>query len=247
MSKIFTILVVVASLIIFTFVFKNEFRTNIPQEITENIIEKPRPVPSDEIDKINTNEKIVVFTFDAGAGNNSLNKILDVLEKYSIKGTFFLTGKWAEENPLLTKQISEEGHEIFNHTYGHPYLTKLSSEEITDELNKANEIIFNITGKSSAPFFRPPYGDRNQSVRETAAQAGFQDVYWTVDALDWKEDYTAEQSKERILSNLKPGAIYLMHIGDDITGIILDEVFSEVQKQGYQILSLTQALQANEQ
>jgi len=194
-----------------------------------------------EIVWANKNVKQVVFTFDAGAGTQSLGVILTILEKYNLKATFFLTGKWAEKNPEDVKQISVAGHEIFNHTYSHPYLTKISDEQIIDELTRADEIITSLTGQTTKPYFRPPYGDRNQHVRDIAASIGYQSVYWTIDAWDWRESegVSASQVKARILDNLKPGTIYLMHIGDNLTGQILDDIFSQILAQGYQINSLS--------
>ncbi|MDP2909909.1 MAG: polysaccharide deacetylase family protein, partial [bacterium] len=193
----------------------------------------------------NKNKQQVIFTFDAGSGTHSLDHILSVLEKYGLRGTFFITGKWAEQNSDSVRRISEAGHEIFNHTYSHPYLTQITDGRIVEELDSADRIISGITGVSTKPHFRPPYGDRNNHVFQVAAEAGYRAVYWTVDALDWKEEegFTAAQAKDRIMSNLKPGAIYLMHIGDNITGEILDEVFSEIQGQGYLIVPLSEGLE----
>ncbi|OGZ29486.1 MAG: hypothetical protein A2562_02230 [Candidatus Nealsonbacteria bacterium RIFOXYD1_FULL_39_11] len=215
--------------------------------------EKPKESPKDEnppevLPEIvwgNRNKKQVIFTFDAGSGIQSLDRILSVLEKYELKGTFFITGKWAEQNPESLRRISSAGHEIFNHTYSHPYLTRTEDEKIIEELNMADEIIYQITGVSTKPYFRPPYGDRDARVFEKAFFAGYRAVYWTIDVLDWKEDqgFTKEQSKARIMDNLKPGTIYLMHIGDDITGDILDEVFSEIISQGYSIVSLSEGVE----
>jgi peptidoglycan/xylan/chitin deacetylase (PgdA/CDA1 family) len=212
----------------------------------------PKPTPSPtptgftqtpaEISKVKTTDKRVVFTFDAGAGNQSADKILAVLAKHKVKGTYFVTGKWVEQNTNATKQIATAGHEIFNHTYSHPYLTKVTESVIVTEFQKTEDIIRNATGKTSKPYFRPPYGDRNAQVLNIAAKKGYQSVYWTTDALDWQPEMTNEKVKARILNSLTPGAIYLMHIGDTITGDILDEVFTEIKARGYTIMSLTEGL-----
>lgn len=192
----------------------------------------------------NRNKKQVIFTFDAGAGTQSVTKILEVLKKYNIKATFFLTGKWAEENPEFVKLISQSRHEIFNHTYSHPHLTQVSDGTIIDEFRKTDELIQSLTGKSTKPYFRPPFGERNSYVLDLAATQGYRSVYWTVDALDWKESegYTQDQVKERIFSNLNPGTMFLMHVGDNITGNILEEVILRLRSQGYTIVSLTEGI-----
>jgi peptidoglycan/xylan/chitin deacetylase (PgdA/CDA1 family) len=202
------------------------------------------PSSSKEIIRGDTNKKQVIFTFDGGADIESADKILDVLEKHHIKGTFFLTGKTAEANPGLVKKIAVRGNEIFSHTYDHPYLTTLSDKNIDNELEKTEKVLLEIAGLSPKPYFRAPYGDRNVRVLAAAAKFGYQSVYWTVDALDWMESNgeTAEQVRERILSSLAPGNIYLMHLGDNITGKILDDVFSTIEMRGYKIVSLTQGI-----
>lgn len=209
----------------------------IPQSTEYQITDK-------EISRINTTQKIVVFTFDGGSGTQSLDQILNILKKYSIKGTFFLTGKWAQANPNDVKRIHDAGYEIFNHTYSHPDLATVSDAQITQEFEQANTIISGLIGENTKPFFRPPYGSRNLHIRQLAASLGYQDVYWTIDALDWKESTgtTAETVKSRILDNLAPGNIYLMHIGDNLTGQVLEEVILNIQNQGYSIQSLYTAV-----
>lgn len=221
---------------------------------------KPKPTPvespsskteytvtSTEISKISTTQKVIVFTFDGGAGIQSLDRILTILENHNVKGTFFVTGKWADQQSTSLKKISNAGHEIFNHTYSHPNLTTLSDSQIREELSLAESKISAVTGRTTKPFYRPPYGARDSRVREVAANAGYQTVYWTVDALDWKESegITEQEVKNRILNNVTPGTIYLMHIGDNITGNILDEVFVEIESRGYQIKSLSEVLIKN--
>lgn len=187
----------------------------------------------------NTAKKQIILTFDGGAGTHSGQKILETLQKHSLKSTFFVTGSWADQNLALLKQISQQGHEVFNHTYTHPHLTWLSDFQVANEFRRAESAISAATGKTTKPYFRPPYGERNARVLQTAAKEGYRSVYWTIDALDWKEGITAKEVKDRILNNLAPGAIFLLHIGDDITGQILDEVIAEIQSRGYEVVSLT--------
>jgi len=204
----------------------------------------PSPKSVDEIVRGDTSKKQVIFTFDGGAGTQSLDQILATLKKYNITSTFFLTGKMIEDNPEAVKKIVAGGHEIFNHTYSHPHLPQLSDAGIVQELSRTDELLTRITGVSSKPYFRAPYGDRNLHVREVAFDTGYQSVYWTVDALDWKEGSgeTAETVRARVLSSVAPGTIYLMHLGDTITGNILDTVFAEIINRGYQIVSLRKGL-----
>jgi len=238
-----------------------------PEPVAPSVIEA---VSSAEIVHGDTSKRQVIFTFDGGSGVQSGTEILEVLAKHRVKGTFFLTGKFIDENIDFVRSIAGSGGEIFNHTYDHPYLTTLTDAEIVAELNKMNDVLISTLASttsstttfksldnsnttsvddstkitSAKPFFRAPYGDRDERVREVAAKNGYQDVYWTVDARDWEES-TGETDvgvTDRIIANLKPGNIFLMHIGDRITGRILDRVFTTIENRGYKIVSLTQGL-----
>lgn len=199
-----------------------------------------------EISHGDRSKKQLIFTFDGGGNSVSTEKVLEVLKKHNVKGTFFLTGKFIENNPDIVRRIYMEGNEIFNHTYNHPYLTTLSREEIVSELNRMDETLKKTIGISTKPYFRAPFGDRNRQALDIAGQAGYRSVFWTVDALDWEEGKeggkSAEDVKNNILNNVFPGNIYLMHLGDNITGNIIDSVFSILEEQGYKIVSLTQGL-----
>ncbi|OGZ33968.1 MAG: hypothetical protein A2Y98_00655 [Candidatus Portnoybacteria bacterium RBG_19FT_COMBO_36_7] len=256
-SAIFILLLftalVLAGVFYWSFIKTQDKLNNLPNESAQNYSNLPNTekeiststppfVIKDEISRGNPAKKQIIFTFDAGAGSNSLQKILEVTKAHNLKLTFFSTGKFAQKYPDLIKQIAAEDHEIFNHTYSHPHLTQITDEQIKEELDKTEQIIIGLTGQTTKPYFRPPYGDRNSYVLELAKEEGYQSVYWTIDAWDWMTDKTEEQVKNRIYSNLKNGSIILMHIGDNITGNILEEVFTKIKNDGYKIVSLTEGL-----
>ena len=220
-----------------------------PKEIPLPVIPKTIDIPFNgkvptEITHGDTTKKQIIFTFDGGEGIQSATAILDILKKHHAKASFFLTGKWVLNNKSIVQRMLAEGHEVFNHTYDHPHLTELDDKQITDELITVDNVVVNLTGTSTRPYFRPPYGDRDAHVLAVAAKAGFRSVYWTVDAHDWMQSTgtTAEQVRERILANISSGTIILMHVGDTITGAILDDVFTTLEGKGYKIVSLTQGL-----
>lgn len=191
-----------------------------------------------------TTKKQVIFTFDGGEGSQSASIVLDTLKKHNTHGTFFLTGTWVTRNPDLAKRMIREGHEIYNHTLTHPHLPSLEISQIKDELRSMDQILFNLTGSSTKPYFRPPYGEYNQDVLTAASRAGYRAVMWTTDAGDWMESegFTEAETRDRIFSHLEPGAIILMHVGDTITGAILDDVFTKVEGLGYTLVPLSQGL-----
>lgn len=223
------------------------------EKINNNAMRPPVPqtalifnsiVSAKEIVHGNTAKKEVIFTFDGGSTIQSADKILEALSKHHVKGTFFLTGKVIEIYPNLVKRIVAGGHEIFSHTYDHPDLTTVSDGKIANELKKTEKALIAAANISPKPYFRAPYGARNARVLAVAAKEGYQSVYWTHDALDWKESIsqTPAEVKGLILSTIAPGNIYLMHLGDTITGTVLDDVFTEIEARGYRIVSLTQGI-----
>ncbi len=201
-----------------------------------------KPLSCNEISLGNKERKEIALTFDAGAGIGSADKILEILKENNIKASFFLTGKWAEQNSELVKKIAGAGHEIYNHTYSHPDLTKIAEEEIKNQLEQTENVIKNLTGKSTKPFFRPPYGARNKTILDFICREEYQAVMWTVDALDWKEGTTAETAKDRIFAKEQNGEIILMHVGDNLSAEILPEVIRKFGGDGYKLATLSEII-----
>ena len=246
-QNIFYIPAIIFVVLISVFVVHAFFRTSqtVPKIQPKNIPQATTtPQDMTEIRHGDRTKKQIIFTFDGGSGIQSGGKILEVLAKHHVKGTFFLTGKMMEANPILVRRIALSGHEIFNHTYDHPNLTTISDVKIVEELKGMEKVLQSIAGVSPKPYFRAPFGASDARVLAVAAKYGYRSVHWTIDAFDWKEEEgeTADQVKNIILSTIAPGNIYLMHIGDNITGAILDDVFTIIESRGYKIVSLTQGL-----
>lgn len=193
----------------------------------------------------------VALTFDAGASAAPAPAILDTLQAYDVRITFFLTGRWAEDNPDLVRRMAAEGHEFGNHTYDHPRLTELDEAGIRDQVERTEEIIRNLTAQSTRPFLRPPYGSRNQYVVDTLAGLGYISIYWTVDSLDSVgEPKTPEFLLQRVThptdwqGNPIPleGAILLMHIGSQPSAEALPAILEWFQQEGYQVVKLSEIL-----
>jgi peptidoglycan/xylan/chitin deacetylase (PgdA/CDA1 family) len=215
------------------------------KELSQLAIPSPTPTPHTdfkEIRKVDPSKNEIVITIDAGQGERSADGILKAFSKHKLRSTFFLVGKWLEAHPLITKRIAREGHEIFNHSYSHADFTTLTAEEIKAELQKMDDALFKVAGVRTRPYFRAPFGYRNAEVNAAAAEAGFQHIYWSIDSIDWREGETGETIKKRVLDNLHPGAIVLMHIDDIPTGDIMDELLTEIEQRGYKLVSLTEAL-----
>ena len=191
--------------------------------------EKKLPVYS-----VGTDEKKVAISFDAAWGNDHTRPILDILDRYGVKTTFFLVKFWAEKYPDDVKEIAARGHEVQNHSATHPDMTKLSREQMTEELKSTEATIERLTGVK--PYlFRPPFGAYNNAVIETSEAAGYKVIQWSVDSLDWKE-LPAQDIIKRVISRVEPGSIVLFHNHALYVEDYLPPIIEALQKEGYQIV-----------
>lgn len=202
-----------------------------------------------EISKINTDKKIATLTFDGGSNADGAEKILEILNNNGLKATFFLTGKFIEKYPETVKKIIGDGHEIGNHSYSHPYFTKLSEAEMKEELDE-NAILLEKLGGKQEPFLRLPYGDRNSAVLNFVSQNAYINIRWTVDSLGWQGSagsMNKEKVQERVVSKTTPGSIIMMHLGSDTNKTNLDSealqnIIVELKNADYKFLPLSELL-----
>ena len=166
--------------------------------------------------------------------NDSLEAILlDGLKERGVKATFFLTGQEIQYSKKVVKRMSNEGHLIGNHTYTHIDLKRTGFSKAKQEIEKTNECIKAITGKSPK-YIRPPYGDWDKRLLE---ETDMSIVLWSVDPEDWK-DQNANIVAKRIIKNTKPGDVILLH---DIFKTSVDAaliVIDELQSKGYRFVTV---------
>lgn len=188
-------------------------------------------------------EKIIALTFDDGPHPKETHKILDVLDKYNIKATFFVVGKHASwySEPLI--RASKEGHEIGNHTFSHPDISNLSSDDIKREIKECEDTLVKLTGKRPT-LFRPPYGSYSEEkLGEIAKESGYKIILWTtIDAKDWKNP-PPSQISDCIINKAKNGDIILLHdYGTENTVKALDTIIPEMIKKGYKFVTVSELI-----
>lgn len=193
-----------------------------------------------------TNEKVVALTYDDGPHPKFTPELLNVLDKYHVKATFFMVGARMEEYPDVVADVVKRGHVIANHTYSHPVdLQSSSLDKVVRELTKCDKIIEKMTGKSPM-FFRPPKGKYDSAIVAVAQGLDCRTVLWTVSA-DNHTAPTPQLMAERVVKNVCPGAIVLAHDAPygtrwkDVaaTSIIIEKL----RKQGYRFVTLPELLQ----
>jgi peptidoglycan/xylan/chitin deacetylase (PgdA/CDA1 family) len=162
----------------------------------------------------------VALTFDAGSDAGWTSEILDVLAANHLRASFGVTGRFAAANPALVRRIVADGHVVMNHSDDHPSFTGRSTNEAPlttaqrlDQLRRADDAIAAASGARTAPWFRPPYGDEDASVRADVGSAGYRyEIMWTVDSLGWR-GAGVDEITSRCLDGAGNGVIYLFHVG----------------------------------
>lgn len=204
-----------------------------------------------DIEAFDTGRKVVALTFDGGASGDAVESILATLKADGVPATFFVTGDFARAYPHLVTAIAAAGHPVGNHSDSHPYFTQTTNEEIRAELAAAESAISALTGATTAPLFRFPFGDREDLDIRVVNAAGYIPVRWTVDTLGWKgtsEGVTTALIRQRILDRLRPGQIVLMHVGahpDDHSTLDADAlpgVIEDLRARGYSFTTVPDLL-----
>ncbi|WP_394137663.1 polysaccharide deacetylase family protein [Cytobacillus oceanisediminis] len=206
---------------------------------SESYVKFPKPFEVVRYGK--SNKKEVVLSFDDGPDPAYTPEILDILDRYNIKGTFFVVGENAMMHPQLVKRIYDEGHEIGNHTFTHPDISSISPFRLRMELNATQRLVQGITGHSMT-VFRPPYvADTELSTRSEqvpimqAQDMGYTMVGESIDSADWK-NRSSNESVNQVLNQLQEGNVILLHdAGGDRSNTVeaLPIIINELKKRGY--------------
>ncbi|RYG72284.1 DUF3298 domain-containing protein [Lentibacillus lipolyticus] len=222
--------------------FAKKLDVKIPEKDTQDKEETDHPNES----ALHPDGKYIALTFDDGPDPNVTPRILETLQKHDAKATFFMLGSQVEYYPELANKVEEAGHEIGNHTMHHQDLTINQQPAIKQEVQQASDIIQQATGQAPS-LFRPPYGASNKTVEKVAEKMDTPISMWSVDSLDWKSR-NADAVHKEVMANAAPGSIVLLHDIHPSTADALPEVIASLEKEGYQMVTVSQLLQLwNEQ
>jgi len=200
-------------------------------------------VVADGIRELDPEKPMIALTFDDGPHYQQTPRLLEILEKHGVKSTFFILGDrshFTESNKKTVKMVAEAGHEIASHTYSHKNLATLSLEQLTEEITRARENLYALTGEYPT-FVRPPYGSYNDLVKDYSYAPL---IAWNLDSQDWNFRNT-EQVVEHVLKEAGDGKIVLMH---DIHWFTVDAVeilLPELVARGYQVVTVGELFHYN--
>ena len=190
-------------------------------------------------------EKVVALTYDDGPHPIYTPKLLDILDKYHAKATFFMVGRNMEKYPEIVKEVVRRGHVIGNHTFTHPRNIELDSRsQMVRELDECEEVIERLSGKR-AYLFRPPRGLIDGTAFAIAEEEGYRTILWSVCA-DHHDAPTPELMAKRVLDRVGPGGIILAHDGryqtrwKDVAATPL--IIEALEKQGYRFVTIPELL-----
>jgi peptidoglycan/xylan/chitin deacetylase (PgdA/CDA1 family) len=230
------IIVLVGTFLYALLIQNSHSKVNIHSKTNTNVEKKEEPritkTIRSEVDcKI---EKCIALTFDDGPAPDKLNKeLVDVLNEYDANATFFVIGESANAEKDSLKRISENGFAIGSHSYNHPDLTKVSTQELNYQINRTDQIVKNITGEVPT-FFRPPYGSYNKKVIRHVNRPI---ILWNVDTLDWKSR-DSKKVYRSVMRSVHEGAIILMHEIYPSTVNAMPKILSTLKNLGYSFASI---------
>ncbi len=200
--------------------------------------------PSDVIYCIDTAEKTLVFTFEASAGEEYVEEILEILSIHGIRGTFFVTGRWMKENPGLMQKVAAK-HEVGSHSYSHPRLEELRDKDLMEEFINFREAALEILGEETeVKYFRPPFGEYDERALSLAMEEGQLVVLWSIESKDWVAP-SLDQYIDELMEKVHPGGIVAFRAGSKETVMSLPLLIQSIWKAGYRVVSLETAISEN--
>lgn len=196
----------------------------------------------------NKERNVIALTFDDGPKPEYCQPILDMLDKYGAKATFFIVGREARENPDIIKRMDDEGHEIGNHTFSHTPAKGMTVSGSLSDIQKCSEVVYNITGKAPK-FYRPPGGGMNSGISKGIKKMGLKPVFWSLNPSDYTEvtpgyevpedvKLMAEELTKKVMDKVKPGTIILLHSSSEQTVRALPLLLKALREKGYGLVTV---------
>jgi peptidoglycan-N-acetylglucosamine deacetylase len=219
---------------------RKEVYKNVLEILAQQQAELQRGLQYDKLIRGDPQKKQIALTFDDGPHPGYTPQILALLKQFNVRATFFLVGCQAEKYPELVRAEMAAGHSIGNHTYHHVSLPKIPEEYVADEIKTCGEVLRSITGEAPH-LFRPPGGEYDTQVAETAEALGYTTVLWTDDPGDYASPGEG-LILSRTLRDASNGGIILIHDGIQQTVDVLPEIIEALRKQGYQFVTIDELL-----
>ena len=191
--------------------------------------------------KAETKDKIIALTFDDGPVRSVTPEVLDLLKRYQAKATFFCIGKNLAGNEDIIRRMSDEGHEIGNHSWSHSYFFDFFRDgKVESELIMTNEALKSITGKD-VKYFRPPFGVTNPVIARVVDKLNMPVIGWSIRSMD-TTIANPDQLYNRVIRKLQPGDIILFHDSLERILPVLEKFLVHAKQQGFEVVGLDKLL-----
>jgi len=183
----------------------------------------------------NTTKKEIALSFDDWASEERIKEILDILDKYNVKSTFFLIGKGVEKDPQLARLIVDRGHEVASHSYNHLDVTTMTPEELQEDVVMAHKALTHAIQEKPLLYFRPNKGVINEESAKIIAATGVTSIaMYDIASFDWNLELSAQDIYNRVISRAATGKVIVMHILDGTKTVeVLPSIIEKLQKDGY--------------
>lgn len=190
---------------------------------------------------IDPDKPMVAITYDDGPHESVTPEILDVLEQYNAHATFFVIGDRVSHHAKIIQRMVEMGCELGNHTYGHQDLSRLSTNEMQDQLQSSKEALASVVESGYLPkIVRPPFGNTNDQLEKNCP---YPLINWSIDTRDWSHQ-NAQRSIEEVMSQVQDGDIILMHDMYEATAEATKEIVRQLTEAGYQLVTVSEMFEA---
>ena len=189
---------------------------------------------------VQTDEKKIAITFDAAWSAEDTDELITILKKHNAKATIFAVGDWVKKNPDAVKKLHKNGHEMANHSDTHAAFSKISREEIKQEIVECNKKIEAITG-TTPRLVRAPSGDYDNKSIEVAESLGMKMIQWDCDSLDYR-GLSVNEIYNKITTKVQNGSIVLFHNGVENTPEALDKILTKLKADGYEFVTVSELI-----
>lgn len=216
----------------------NDFSSELRSGLARTIFSIKHPSPTRKIQAKARLDQVLALTFDDGPGHYTV-QLLDILERYRARASFFVLGSQVAARADLLKMMRAKGHEIGNHSFNHPDLTKIPLEQAEAEISKTNALIENVLKDYKVTVFRPPYGAYNQRIFQLAQKHGLAKVLWSIDTRDWA-DRDAAIVCNRAVASARPGAVILLHDIHASSVAAMPCILDKLGAKGYKFVTVSE-------
>jgi peptidoglycan/xylan/chitin deacetylase (PgdA/CDA1 family) len=197
------------------------------------------------INRADTEEKVIALTYDDGPYFPYTNQLLDILDGYQVKATFFEIGRNIEKHSEIVPMIVARGHELANHSYSHTDMMFKPREFLLSEIEKTDQLLQELGVKQDSISFRPPLGRRFVVLSYLLSQMHKKQIIWDVNSHDYKNTLTAEDIANRVIDNVRSGSIVVMHDGGGERSKTLaatEIIVKDLQSKGYAFKTVSELL-----